>query len=133
MSMNLRAIANTITQTVNDNTSGDVWRSDGYTTADDGKRTPTFARVMEAAAMQVQALTSGELEHLDSLNIQGVNRAAYVNGELKGVDRVANAGGDVLAFGGQWWLVAVVLEPWTGAGWTKAALAQLNGKPAGIS
>lgn len=133
--MNLRDIANAATQAINPNTTGDVWRSTGYSTAGDGTRTPSFARMMLGAQMQVQAATGRELEHLDSLNIQGIIRAVYVDGAIQGANRSMNTGGDILNFtdpAGVWWLVAHVLEPWSGSGWTKVACTMQNGKPVGI-
>lgn len=130
--MNLRDVANAYTQTVNPNTSADVWRSTGYTTAPTGHRVPAFTNIMSVDVQQ-QALSGEELKHLDSLNIQGILRAVYANGDLQGVNRSANTGGDVLAFDGQWWLVVHVIEPWaTTAGWTKVAVQLQNGKPEAI-
>lgn len=129
--MNLHAIANGAVTAINPNTVGVIYSSAGYTTAPSGARSPTFT-ASDPVQMQVQALSGHELAHLDSLNIQGILRAIYVNGSVEGADRATGKGGDILAFNGQWWLVTVVLEPWDANGWTKVAATQQNGKPAGI-
>ena len=54
-------------------------QSNGYNTAGDGTRTPAFTTSPQS--VQVQALSAPEIQHLDGLNIQGVLRKAYLNGD----------------------------------------------------
>ena len=114
--MNLRGIANSLTQAINANQTV-VWQqSTGYTTDASGKRTPTYATSNVQA--QVQAIDGGDLKHLDSLNMQGVFRSVYLYGNVAGVVRADQKGGDILQFpqvpGGpvHSWVVTMVRETW---------------------
>lgn len=114
--MNLRALANPFTQVVNQNISIPWIQSTGYTTDDNGKRTPTTTTV--TAMGQVQAVSGSDLRHMDMLNVTGVMRSVYWYGNLQGVVRVDQQGGDILQFpevpGGpvRNWLVSQVVETW---------------------
>jgi hypothetical protein len=113
---------------VNPFVSAIVQRSAGYTTATDGSRSPTFSSFSISA--QIQALTYSDLTHLDGLNIAGVRRAMYLTGEVEGLVRVAQKGGDLIVFPvgtlpeGTTWLAAYVLEAWPD--WRKIALTLQN-------
>lgn len=119
--MNLHALANRAITTLNPNVTGSILTSTGYTTASTGARTPTFTRT-DGVKIQEQPLSANDLEHLDSLNIQKVTRAAYVNGQVNGVNRGTGQGGDFLYFNGAWWLVTIVFEPFDQAGWCRVGL-----------
>lgn len=122
--MNLRALANNATRTVNPNVSATVARSTGYTTAATGKQQPTYAPPAPIE-IQVQALSKREIEHLDGMNLSNATTAFYANAQLSGVDRVKQSGGDLVTFGGDTWLVIATLEDWTlTAGWCKVAVAR---------
>lgn len=123
MSMNLHAIAGPIVGIVSGTTIGEHWMSTGNTTAADGSRAPTFATRTDVE-MQVQALTGPELALIESLNIQGVKRAVHMMGDVRGVDRKSNEGGDILKFNGDYWLVAAVLETWDASGWCRVAVVK---------
>ncbi len=119
--MNLRQIANGVTQAVNPNIIGAVQVSTGATQNPDYTRTPTF-QVFSNVSMQVQAMSAGNLRQVEKLNLQGVVRAVYLNGVIEGLDRPAGKGGDLLLFNGETWLVVAVLEPWSTSGWVKVAV-----------
>lgn len=126
--MNLRAIANAATRTVNPNLTVS-WRAySGYTISAAGKATPSYAADAPLVA-QVQALTRKEVEHIAAMNLSPCDRAAYVNGEIAAFDRVAQTGGDLLVFEGVVWKAMAILEGWTTAGWMKVALVQQNEAP----
>lgn len=114
--MNLRNIVNRVTQTVNPNLTIDLLRSDGYTTAANGKQAPAFLTLSGAA--QVQGLAAKDLQHMNNLNIQGVLRKVYLYGNWMGVVRSDAKGGDVLVFPqapgmpDQQWKVVTVFETW---------------------
>ena len=76
--------------------------------------------------VQMQALQYKDLMQLAALNINGEKRALYVNGEVEGVLRPNNQGGDLFTMpDGSVWLVVQVLENWnTTAGWTKCAVVK---------
>lgn len=129
--MNLRGIANRITQRVNPNVPALLRRSNGYTTDATGARTPLYL-ADEPVMAQVQALTQSELAHLDALNISNGQASIFVNAQLSSVDRSSQSGGDLIVFGhelavpeglrGQSWLVVALLEGWPSSGWSKAAI-----------
>ena len=126
--VNLRAIANKFTSTVNPNLTVQRHASAGRTVAPNGKPVVSYASPISLTA-QVQALTKKEVEHIDNMNLSPCDRAAYVNGQVNAFDRVAQTGGDLLEFEGKFWLVMAVLEGWSTAGWMKIALVQQNGGP----
>lgn len=114
--MNLRAIANAATSTINPNLVCERWRSIGYDTADSGKRTPKWDKA--PVMVQVQAASDKDLKQADSLNIGGVHRKVFANAQVASLVRIASKGGDLLVFPagvlpeGTTWLCTVVLERW---------------------
>ncbi|WP_176048152.1 hypothetical protein [Burkholderia sp. BCC1644] len=118
--MNLHGIVSGVIGTVNPFVPVTLQQSAGYTTAADGSRTPTYS--VSPQSVQVQALSAKEIQHLDGLNIQGVMRKAYLNGDWRGVYRATNQGGDLMQFAaaagvpaslqGTTWKVVQVFETW---------------------
>jgi len=92
----------------------ELWKSVGYDTAPDGKRSPKYRKL--PIVVQVQALTAGDLQQLDGLNIEGVKRKVYANAQVAAVIRVRAKGGDLIVFPkgvlpeGTTWLAAHILE-----------------------
>lgn len=127
--VNLRAIANRMTSTINPNMSVQWRRYNGYTTGPSGKAIVTYDPAMPVV-MQVQALSKKEIEHLDAMNLSPCDRAAYVNGQMQAYDRIEQTGGDFLYFESAWWKVMAILEGWTTAGWCKVALVKQKVGPA---
>lgn len=128
--MNLHQIVRGPISAINPDVTGRVHINTGSATAGDGTRSPVYAAPYDVQ-MQFQPLSPVDLRQIDSLNIQGVDRAVYVNGAIRGVERKGGKGGDLLYAFGAYWLVVVMLEPWDGAGWTKVGVAQqLTGPPA---
>lgn len=133
MSLNLHAIAGPLVGTVNANVVATVRLAQGYTTLPTGQQIASYDDV--AVTAQVQALSGGDLRQLDSLNIQGVKRVAYLYPNVQGLVRPNRKGGDLLVFGADvvtllglesaTWLVTVVLETWPG--WCKVGLTLQNG------
>lgn len=122
--MNLRAIANRATASINPNIAATLRTSTGNTTASDGTQTPNY--VSGAVTVQIQATGGRDLHQLDNLNVQGVMQTAYINGDMEGLVRIAQKGGDLLTvasgrYAGQW-LVVVVMERWPD--WVKVGLTQ---------
>ena len=116
--MNLRGIANRATSGVNPNISVVIHKATGYTTSADGSRTATYSTLTTQA--QIQSLTADELQQVNMLNMQGVKRAAYLNGDWRGVVRIDAAGGDLMEFNGETWKIILALETWPD--WSKVAL-----------
>ena len=117
--MNLRAIANAATQSINPNKPVTVKVSNGYT-IDPATRRQVPAYTVETGQANIQALDGKDLKQLDGLNIQGTIRAAYLYGNLAGVVRPDSKGGDLVEFNSQSWLVVKVLETWPD--WCKVAI-----------
>lgn len=114
--MNLRATANSRTQTINPNLVIELLRSNGYTVGPAFKQIPAFISVSGEA--QIQALSGKDLMHLNNMNIQGVSRKVYLYGNWMGVVRSDEKGGDVLVFPqapgepNQQWKIRTVFETW---------------------
>ena len=53
----------------------------------------------------------------------------YVNFQLQATDRVAQTGGDLLTFEGAVWQVEAILEGWTTASWSRAAVSKQMDAP----
>ena len=117
--MDLRGIANMVSDTVNPNISVTVQASTGNGIGPGLKQVPLYAAPVTGFA-QVQALTASDLRHLDGLNIQGATRSIILRGELNAVVRTNSQGGDLVTFGGDTWLTVAVLEQWPL--WTRAAI-----------
>jgi len=115
--LDVRSIANSVIQVTNPNVSISWMRSTGgYTTDAAGHRTPTTSATTVDA--QIQGLSAGDLQHTDGLNIEGVKRSVYMYGNVQGVVRADQQGGDILVFpevlGGvnRNWRVISVAETW---------------------
>lgn len=114
--MNLRGLANSVTQRVNPNQTITLLRSNGFTVSPNGKQVPAFLQFSGEA--QIQALGAEDLRHLNNLNIQGVSRKVYLYGNWMGVVRADAKGGDLLNFPQvpgepmQQWKAVTVFETW---------------------
>jgi len=116
--VDLRGIANSVSNTVNENIPVTVLRSTGFTIGAGRKQVPTYAAPVSGFG-QMQALDAKDLQQLDGMNIQGKIKAIYLYGELAGVIRPDQTGGDIVQIDGKDWLVVKVLEGWST--WTKVA------------
>jgi len=108
--VNLHGIVSSAIGKVNPNKVITLRRSNGYSIAADGARTPIYVDATGEA--QVQNLNSRELQHMNELNINGVLAKVYIYGELSSIVRVNQQGGDLLIFGGFTWLVVNQTEAW---------------------
>lgn len=120
--MNLNNLVRGPIGAVNPNVLGTWRKSTGYATADTGKRSPTY-RDMGCVTIQEQALSADELKQLDSLNIQGIRRAFWIDGDVEGVDRTVTPGkgGDIIVVPSGTYLIVQVFETWTQGGWCHCA------------
>lgn len=123
---NLNAIANSATVAVNPNLPATLFISTGNTVGSNFKQVPTYDTA--AVAAQVQALSSGDIRQLDALNVQGAQKAIYLNGAALAISRIKKLGGDVIVFPdgtlpeGNTWLVLASLEQWAQT-WCKVAVS----------
>jgi len=123
--MNLHGIARGAISAVNPFVRAQVQVSTGYTTAPGAKRTPQYAPGV-MVRVQVQALTFRDIQQIDGLNLQGTRRAIYIDGNIDGLVRPLNKGGDLITLDdGSVWLVAMVLEAWPD--WCKVAVTLQDG------
>ena len=119
--MNLHGLASTATGAVYPPVLATIKTATGYTTAADGKQTPTYTTA--SGLVSIQALAGRDLQHLNGLNIQGVTRKAYCYGNVNGIIRASSKGGDLLALpDGTVWKVVLVFETWSD--WSAVGLSQ---------
>ena len=118
--MNLRGIANRATRTINPNVEAVFKVYSGFVAAPGAKREPVYNDV--PVTVQLQELSSTDLRQVDAVNIQGILRIAYLNGNFSGINRPEQKGGDILLLGTQKWLVVKVVEMWPD--WVKVIINQ---------
>ena len=127
--MNLQSITSGVVSAVNPMVSVSVQISNGSTVNADYSRTPAYLPAIILQG-QIQSLTFSDLRQLEGLNIQGSKRAVYLQGDIEGLLREKNKGGDVLTMpDGTIFLVTIVLENWNPpdaniVGWCKVAVTQ---------
>jgi hypothetical protein len=134
--MNLHAVIASAINAVSPPMVGNVMVSTGSSQNADFSRTPTYTTTT-GVTMQVQPLTSRQLQHMDALNIQGVFRSVWLNGTLNGVVRAAGNGGDILMLPTGYssgsldtWLVVEQVEAWDTDGWVHVIVQLQNNPPA---
>lgn len=117
--VNLRAIANSVTQAINPNVYAQLWANSSISTSASFKQTPNYTK--STLKIQLQAMDDEDLKQMDNLNIQGVHRKVYCNPQVLATIRVAQKGGDLLVFSagmqgvppeGTTWMCTHVLERW---------------------
>lgn len=120
--MNLHAIVSGAIGAVNPHIPAVLKVSAGYTEDAEGKQVPSYAADARITA-QVQPLTGGNLRQLENLNLQGNFVGIYCDGEIEGLVRAKETGGDLIIINSGvnagTWLVALVLEQWPD--WVKVA------------
>jgi len=132
--MNLHGIAAGYVSSVNPMVPCVVRISTGSSPNADYSDTPSYAAPVTIMG-QVQSLTYRDLVQLEGLNLQGTRRAIYLLGDVEGLVRKDNKGGDLITMpNGNVWLVAQVLEEWlhdagnpNEPGWVKVAATLQNG------
>lgn len=121
--MNLQAIANGVITAINPNTAATLFVSTGNTVVN-FRQVPSYDKL--AVSAQVQPLSSGDIRQLDSLNIQGAQKAIWLNGAALAISRIKKLGGDLIVFPdgtlpeGNTWLVLASIEQW--GPWCKVAV-----------
>lgn len=109
--MNLHGIVRRAITTVNPDVAGVMMVSLGtYTTDAAGHPVPAYSS--QNVTVQLQPLSYTDLMKIDGLNLQGVVKKAYVNGNFEGVNRPKQKGGDKLIVNGENWLITQPLEEW---------------------
>ncbi len=129
--MNLQSITGNYITAVNPMVPCIVQISNGTTKAADYSVIPAYLPPITLQG-QVQPLSFGDLRQLDGLNLQGIKKAVYIQGDIEGLVRPSNKGGDVITFpDGTIYLTVLVLENWnppdgSKSGWVKIACVLQN-------
>lgn len=108
--MNLHQIASGLIGQVNPFINATIKVYSGETEDGAGKAITTY--VDTAVNGQLQPLAWKDLQQLDGLNITGVEKKFYVNGNFSAISRPGRTGGDLLVIGSQVWMIRTVLELW---------------------
>lgn len=118
--MNLHAIASQFVAAVNPMVTAQWRRSTGSSKNADYSRTPGYADPVDVQC-QVQPMTWKDLQQISGLNVTGEKKAIYVEGNVQGVLRADNKGGDLFTLpDATMWLCVQVLENFSmTSGWTK--------------
>lgn len=130
--MNLHALVAGAIGVVNPFQTVTVQQSTGATKNADYTLTPTYSTL--SAQAQIQALSGKDLRQIDGLNLQGTLVAIYFYGEVAGIIRASQKGGDLITiasgiYAGTW-LATQVLEQWSDGGpasWCKIVATLQNG------
>ena len=115
--MNLHGIVRGAIRTVNPDISAQYQASTGYSTNGAGKQAPSYAAAV-GVQIQVQPVTTKDIERLNNLSLQGVFRRVYAYGNYAAIIRADSKGGDLLTFaeypGGptHTWKTTEVAEAW---------------------
>ena len=113
--MDLNGIVSGAIAAVNPLVSCTLKASAGYSTSPDGSRAPAYATPVTLSA-QVQPLDYHDLQQVEGLNLNGVQRAIYLHGLANGVVRVSQDGGDLITISAGpnngVYLVVKVSEAW---------------------
>jgi hypothetical protein len=125
LGMNLHSIVVGAVAAVNPQQTISIQVSKGATLGPDGKQTPNFMPAVSVSA-QVQPLSTSDIQHVEAMNIQNIQKSIYINGHIHGLVRAKNKGGDLITLAdGSIWIVNVVFESWD-TGWCKVGVTMQN-------
>lgn len=88
----------------------------------DGSVTPQYT--VSTVEIEVQAMSSQDLQQIENISQQGDMRAVYVRGAVRALNRPLQVGGDILTFYGSDWLVTQQLEEWGAGEWSKVLVTR---------
>ncbi|KZQ20253.1 hypothetical protein A3461_23575 [Enterobacter roggenkampii] len=109
--MNLRQIANNAITSINPNIPAVLKKYAGEIICPGRKPTPSYLPDQNVT-IQLQPISRGDMQHVDGLNIQGLAKVIYVNGNYFSVQREMEQGGDIFVINGEQWLVVEPVELW---------------------
>jgi hypothetical protein len=125
MSLNLHDFAFGVTSVINGKKPVTILLSTGYTIGPDGTQNPSYTTV--TAIADEQPITTGDIRHMDAMNIQGVRRDFYITGNVHAIERLNSRGGDIVVTPDlDQWLVHEVAERWPQ--WVKVLTTLQNSK-----
>lgn len=120
----VRAIANSAIQVVNKNLPATLIANEGFEIIPGGKQVPKLASY--EISVQMQSLSTQDLEHLGVINQQGEFIYCYARGQIEAIRRAKDKGADkvnFVAYGESEpseWLVTKVIESYPS--WVKVLL-----------
>lgn len=128
MPLNLYAMASPLVEMVNPLTDATLRRYVGNRQDDDFSTVPIYEEI--AVQIDVQALSTSDLQFVENIQQQSDMRAVYLRGNAGALNRPLQQGGDLLVFDGAEWLITQVLEQWEGEQWRKVICTrQLGPRP----
>ena len=122
--MNLSAIANGMTSSVNPNMQAILKVNEGYEVDDYGDQIPKF--IEHTITIQTQSMSTADLERLNYISQQGQFLYAYANGSISALRRSQGKGSEMMVFKPYGedvdaeWLVKQVVESYPD--WVKVVL-----------
>lgn len=120
----VRAIANSAIQVVNKNLPATLIANEGFEIIPGGKQVPKLASY--EISVQMQSLSTQDLEHLGVINQQGEFIYCYARGQIEAIRRAKDKGADKISFvaygesESSEWLVTKVIESYPS--WVKVLL-----------
>lgn len=120
----VRAIANSTIQAVNKNLPATLVANEGFEIIPGGKQVPKLASY--EISVQMQSLSTQDLEHLGVINQQGEFIYCYARGQIEAIRRAKDKGADKISFVAYGesepseWLVTKVIESYPS--WVKVLL-----------
>ncbi|WP_313690071.1 hypothetical protein [Pantoea sp.] len=108
--MNLHQIVSGAISSVNPFIDAQINVFAGETENASGVVTPSY-EVVDVTG-QLQPVAWKDLQQLDGMNITGVNKKFYVNGNYSAISRITGSGGDFIIIDGKKWMIPCVLELW---------------------
>ncbi|CAK8737719.1 hypothetical protein SODG_005950 [Sodalis praecaptivus] len=109
--MNLHKLASRAIGRVNPLIEARVRRASGWTASPGARQKPQY-QPDQRVSIQFQPLSSDDLQHVDGLNLQGIVKSIYVDGNFYGAVRREQIGGDLFLVNGETWLVEQAIELW---------------------
>ncbi|NVN09712.1 hypothetical protein [Nguyenibacter vanlangensis] len=125
--MNIFAAAGGATAAVNPSIQATLKQSTGSTPGPGFRPIPTYAEI--PVMIEVQALSSQDLQQVENISQQADMRIVYVVGEVRGIARGPQTGGDMFNFYGSDWLVTQQLEEWGAGEWSKLVVTRQTPSP----
>lgn len=122
--MNLHNLVRGAISAVNPDVTVVILQSNGFIEDEAGQQIPQYLPPVTVTA-QIQPLNSEERQSVERLNQSRIYRNAYLNGDLSGLKRSTEQGGDLVYWNGYEWWIDDVPEAWNPtAGWTRVRLVQ---------
>ncbi|WP_230585943.1 hypothetical protein [Xenorhabdus bovienii] len=94
--MNIREMANSLITTVNPNINAVLVINNGYTINEAGEQIPDYSE--HDIIVQLQSLSTRDLDHLGVINQQGQFIYAYAKGQISALRRTKDKGSDRMKF-----------------------------------